>query len=406
MRPDGSYFYQDGDKEINVTPLNTTMSENPADWNYTDESGKIYTPHKLVQPQAELSQTSEDQLRYQQMMDNWRNSTSYQIADRIAEFGDPVAAYNNIQSGRYGAGALAALGMLAGPEDLLKTGARKIFNKAVRYIPLPVSEQRVNQMFEFVPRADFSTNVLERRPVVDYTDEISKSDLGTYITEGGESEVFENAGFPGQLLKEKGGVIKTAQDFEDLQDFVNHDLMQNRLPGALPLRYEGYTHEPVVERLAGRNGVITRRRDIFKPVYSQKKVDVTDEIADPWHTIFKDRENWELSDAYIQQLKDLGYIPNGRGYYNVKGFPYEIGDLGPNNTGYDAGGNFVIFDPLIHWNAGKDSGIHIKPENRGKFTRLKKRTGKSASWFKAHGTPAQKKMAVFALNSRKWSHKK
>ena len=46
------------------------------------------------------------------------------------------------------------------------------------------------------------------------------------------------------------------------------------------------------------------------------------------------------------------------------------------------------------------SGIHIKPENRGKFTRLKKRTGKSASWYKAHGTPAQKKMAIFALNSR------
>ena len=49
--------------------------------------------------------------------------------------------------------------------------------------------------------------------------------------------------------------------------------------------------------------------------------------------------------------------------------------------------------------------IHIKKENRGKFTALKKRTGHSASWFKAHGTPAQKKMAVFALNSKKW-HKK
>ena len=48
--------------------------------------------------------------------------------------------------------------------------------------------------------------------------------------------------------------------------------------------------------------------------------------------------------------------------------------------------------------------IHIKPENRGKFTALKKRTGHSASWFKAHGTPAQKKMAVFALNARKWKH--
>ena len=48
--------------------------------------------------------------------------------------------------------------------------------------------------------------------------------------------------------------------------------------------------------------------------------------------------------------------------------------------------------------------IHIKKENRGKFTALKKRTGHSASWFKAHGTPAQKKMAVFALNAKKWKH--
>jgi hypothetical protein len=48
--------------------------------------------------------------------------------------------------------------------------------------------------------------------------------------------------------------------------------------------------------------------------------------------------------------------------------------------------------------------IHIKKANRGKFTALKKRTGHSASWFKAHGTPAQKKMAIFALNARKWKH--
>jgi hypothetical protein len=48
--------------------------------------------------------------------------------------------------------------------------------------------------------------------------------------------------------------------------------------------------------------------------------------------------------------------------------------------------------------------IHIKKENRGKFTALKKRTGHSASWFKAHGTPAQRKMATFALNSRHWKH--
>lgn len=52
----------------------------------------------------------------------------------------------------------------------------------------------------------------------------------------------------------------------------------------------------------------------------------------------------------------------------------------------------------------KGGSIHIKPENRGKFTRLKERTGHSATWFKEHGTPAQRKMATFALNARHWKH--
>ena len=52
----------------------------------------------------------------------------------------------------------------------------------------------------------------------------------------------------------------------------------------------------------------------------------------------------------------------------------------------------------------KNGKIHIKPANRGKFTALKKRTGHSASWFKENGTPEQKKMAVFALNAKKWKH--
>lgn len=65
---------------------------------------------------------------------------------------------------------------------------------------------------------------------------------------------------------------------------------------------------------------------------------------------------------------------------------------------------FFGVDNSVNYKHGKDSGIHIKKKNRGKFTALKKRTGKSASWFKEHGTPAQKKMAVFALNARKWKH--
>ena len=58
---------------------------------------------------------------------------------------------------------------------------------------------------------------------------------------------------------------------------------------------------------------------------------------------------------------------------------------------------------LPKYSNGK-SPIHIKPANRGKFTALKKRTGHSTSWFKENGTPAQKKMAVFAMNAKKWKH--
>lgn len=63
-----------------------------------------------------------------------------------------------------------------------------------------------------------------------------------------------------------------------------------------------------------------------------------------------------------------------------------------------------VGNPIISRKKGGKAHIYIKPENRGKFTALKKRTGKSATWFKEHGTPAQKKMAIFALNSRKWKH--
>ena len=67
-------------------------------------------------------------------------------------------------------------------------------------------------------------------------------------------------------------------------------------------------------------------------------------------------------------------------------------------------GDLVSRSPILRDLKASGGSIHIKPENRGKFTALKKRTGHSASWFKEHGTPAQKKMAVFALNARKWKH--
>lgn len=48
--------------------------------------------------------------------------------------------------------------------------------------------------------------------------------------------------------------------------------------------------------------------------------------------------------------------------------------------------------------------IHIKPENRGKFTATMKRTGKSAEELSHSKNPLTRKRAIFALNARKWKH--
>lgn len=48
--------------------------------------------------------------------------------------------------------------------------------------------------------------------------------------------------------------------------------------------------------------------------------------------------------------------------------------------------------------------IHIKPENRGKFTATKKRTGKTTEELTHSKNPLTRKRAIFAQNARKWKH--
>jgi hypothetical protein len=59
-------------------------------------------------------------------------------------------------------------------------------------------------------------------------------------------------------------------------------------------------------------------------------------------------------------------------------------------------------EPVASLGAG--GSIHIKPENRGKFTATMKRTGKSASELAHSSNPLTRRRAVFALNARKWNH--
>ena len=63
--------------------------------------------------------------------------------------------------------------------------------------------------------------------------------------------------------------------------------------------------------------------------------------------------------------------------------------------------NFELFSiPML----ASGSGIHIKKENRGKFTETKKRTGKTTEELTHSKNPLTRKRAIFAQNSRKWKH--
>lgn len=52
----------------------------------------------------------------------------------------------------------------------------------------------------------------------------------------------------------------------------------------------------------------------------------------------------------------------------------------------------------------KGGSIHIKPENRGKFTETKKRTGKTTEELTHSKNPLTRKRAIFAQNAKKWKH--
>lgn len=65
-------------------------------------------------------------------------------------------------------------------------------------------------------------------------------------------------------------------------------------------------------------------------------------------------------------------------------------------------GNYAAFGgPLLY---SKGGSIHIKPENRGKFTETKRRTGKTTEELTHSSNPITRKRAIFAQNAKKWHH--
>ena len=141
-----------------------------------------------------------------------------------------------------------------------------------------------------------------------------------------------------------------------------------------------YTYEDILRKY-------TEFPKQFKKLYKNADVRiVTDAKGNTWYEV-------DVPEDYLKQ--EWQYAAGGALNDKSEGF-----------RPFDAGGFIQKYGAdKVAAALYKDGGrIHIRPENKGKFTALLKRTGKSASWFKEHGTPLQKKRATFALNARKWKH--
>lgn len=64
--------------------------------------------------------------------------------------------------------------------------------------------------------------------------------------------------------------------------------------------------------------------------------------------------------------------------------------------------NYTALGGPLYFSDG--GSIYIKPENRGKFNALKKRTGKTTEELTHSKNPLTRKRAIFAQNAKKWHH--
>lgn len=138
------------------------------------------------------------------------------------------------------------------------------------------------------------------------------------------------------------------------------------------------------DKNVGLNGVISGE-DLYSPEKTIKMYEhyPTKKSIGNYGIHRYSNHNPELQDikngpVYLLDNPSEASIPT-KSFRYVNGFPFEFDPERIDGEQYR-----ILLEDIFKANGGK---IHVKPENRGKFTALKKRTGHSASWFKAHGTP-------------------
>lgn len=113
----------------------------------------------------------------------------------------------------------------------------------------------------------------------------------------------------------------------------------------------------------------------------------------------------KAADKELQAGRATNQIENGKKIIKtteLAEFPKGIVNIATyGDRKFELGGEVNYFSFLK-----SGSSIHIKPENKGKFTETKKRTEKTTEELTHSKNPLTRKRAIFAQNAKKWNHKK
>lgn len=233
------------------------------------------------------------------------------------------------------------------------------------------------------------------------TDQVEKGFGKTWVSTSGKVPPYGKGADYYNITRGDKNFLLTTEEFNKAKD------IPKKARGGT-INYSGQLHEGPdggvpVDQFGNPNAP--------NPVALVEKGEVSWRPIDGSTYVFSDSINYSKGRSFANQAKRIqskyklrlgGSMVEKRDALSEKSYNKEMQDLMSQQEEYRmlTGMNNEEYEELPQ---GK-SGIHIKPENKGKFNALKKRTGKTTEELTHSKNPLTRKRAIFAQNAKKWKH--
>ena len=264
-RSNGQYFYKNGDSEIDLQPIMTSLSDDPATWTYVDAAGKKYTPKRQIDNGVITEDTRSSG---ESFWDNYVGELKYDIAN------------NRVIGGKYTMPAIAAGalgGLLAGA--IGSSSAYPALNEAVGLVGKNIWRDAAKNFAWSM----FGGSAVDKASQL-YTGQSWGKNINS-ISEGWIPEFVGDFINPGYLLS--GESVNTASNFAT--QFAKN------FPKQLHYLGKQITAEKRAKHLADEMKAFY---GLQNENYAQQIKDIGEQLSD------LRKQNYEIGDDYYKLLQD------------------------------------------------------------------------------------------------------